>query len=197
MAAMRADGAGVDDPATNAALDHLAGHVLGEDERRAVVDVDLIVPPLVGDVPAVFADAHSGVVDEDVELRHGGERFFCKAMHVRQARQIGRDGPRLDAVRRDLVRRPLGVARSRPWTTTFAPSCASRSATARPMPRVLPVTNAICPANRRSSAIDRSRASPFRRRVRGERSGGGSMLPAAPTSTTTPRPRRHASIGSV
>ncbi len=81
-------------------VDHLLRHMLGEDVRRADIDVDLVLPLVVGHVPEVAADAHAGVVDQDVDHWDGRDRRLRQAMRLGVIRQIGRD---TDRVRSDLL----------------------------------------------------------------------------------------------
>src|SRR5689334_19382279 len=83
VAGMHADRADIDDSAPDLPADHLLRHVLGEDVGRADIDVDLVVPLLVGHVPEVATDAHAGVIDQDVDLRDGGHRCLREAVRLR------------------------------------------------------------------------------------------------------------------
>ena len=60
--------AGDADDLAAAALDHRPAEVLGEEEQARQVDVEHLVPRLVGDVDRVVAVDDAGVVDQDVDL---------------------------------------------------------------------------------------------------------------------------------
>ena len=161
VAGVGADRADVDDPPADPALDHVPRGVLGQDERRAEVDVDLLLPVVVGHLPEVAADAHPGVVDQDVEPR---DQTSASPRPAGAPRSPARDRPGCPRPRRRAraSRRPTAstASGSRPETTMFAPSRASHSAIVRPSPRVLPVTSAVCPARRRGDRFAHGRIAP-------------------------------------
>jgi hypothetical protein len=59
--------------------------------------IDLLLPFAVTDLPEVAADAHAGVVDEDVETGNETERRLGQAVRLAHAREVGRNTPGLDA----------------------------------------------------------------------------------------------------
>src|SRR5215213_10618432 len=85
MCANRAD---VDDATVASALDHVPRGMLRQDEWRAKVDIDLLLPFAVTDLPEVAADAHAGIVDEDVQTGNEAERRLGQAMRLAYAREV-------------------------------------------------------------------------------------------------------------
>ena len=145
----------VDDPAL-AALEHRRQDRLGQVERRVDVDLEHQPPAPQRVVEERVVDRRGGVVDEDVD--RAAEQLDRGRDDRRPAVGVGQVGD--DALRpwRRGARQRSSVSLRLParwscWSTvravitTSAPSAASRSAVAAPMPRLAPVTTARRPRN--------------------------------------------------
>src|SRR5215213_1636048 len=71
-----ADRADIDDPPAATPLDHVPRGVLRQHEWGAKVDVDLLFPVAVADLPKMAPNAHASIVDEDVQPGDQAQRRF-------------------------------------------------------------------------------------------------------------------------
>ena len=59
--------------------------------------VDLLLPFVITDLPEVAADAHAGIIDEDVEVRNQAQRRLGQPVRFTHPCQVGRNTQCLDA----------------------------------------------------------------------------------------------------
>jgi len=73
--------------------------VLREDERRAVIDIRLVVPVGIRHVPEWAANAHPGIIDEDIKAVNACQCRFRQPVRVLNAGEIRHNTERGDAER--------------------------------------------------------------------------------------------------
>ena len=125
--------------------------LLHEEDRAAQVHVERLLPRLGRELPEWLRQRVRRVVDDDVDAAEAVDRLRHEIVQRLEVAGVGRHTQRVAAhgaqVRLGLARtrRPCGW-RPRPWR----PRSTKPSATARPMPRVPPVTIATRPVRSNS-----------------------------------------------
>ncbi len=133
----------VDDVAAHALVDHHPRRLAGDEERALGHHVVLQVPVALGGLEQRLGDRQPGVVDDEVDAAERQRRRRERRGDLLGRRDIHRHGDGAVRCRRSRRRPSAALPASRSATTTHAPSAASRSAIARPMPDPAPVTRAI------------------------------------------------------
>ena len=118
-------------------------------ERALEVGVQHRVPVGLAQAEQDVVPGEAGVVDQDVDRAEGLLRRGDGRVDLGGLGDVAGDA---DGAVAELAATSCAFAASRPTIATLAPAACSACAMARPMPRVLPVTNATLPGRDRSSA---------------------------------------------
>jgi len=112
------------------------------------VDVDDVVPLLLGDVEDGLAGDVARRVDQHVDVTEGIENGVAQVHEVPANRDVAGHLDGLGASLPELRRRPFDAVLDREVATTSAPSSAKPSAMARPIPLVAPTATTVLPSAR-------------------------------------------------
>ena len=159
-------------------------------EARRQIDVEDLLPILVAQAHGDGVAGEPGIVDQDVDLAHGGLGVGDQLLAGCRVGEIGRQDMAALAQRRGqrLQRREPWCPRARPWR----PGHAGRAAMAPPMPPEAPVTSAVLPLR---SNMARLSSAAFKRSASSESASTSAGWPTASASISRSmrlaKPRQH------